>query len=292
MKTACSGLVLTLLAAMPAWAEVAAVDGAGLRVSLPHPAMRIVTLAPHATELVYAAGAGAAMAATVDYSDYPSAARALPRVGGLSGVSLEAVWRLRPDLVVAWPDGAASRDIDRLRQHGVAVFISHPVQLDDVAREILALGRLTGHEAEAGRAAAAYRQRLAGLEQRYAGRAPLRVFFQVSPAPLFTVSDKSFVGTLIHLCGGRNVFGGLPMPAPQVGTEAVLEASPQVILSGDAAALSIWDRYPRLPAVAGKTRFVVPADVTSRPGPRLVEGAAAVCTALDTARVRLGLTPR
>lgn len=281
-----------LLQAAAARAELSVLDGAGQRVSVPRAVTRIVTLAPHATELVYAAGAGDRLVATVNYSDYPPAARALPRVGGLSGVSLEAVWRYRPDLVVTWPDGAAARDIDRLRRQGIAVFVSHPLRLGDVAREIEALGHLSGQDAVAGRAAAAYRARLADLERRYAGRAPLRVFFQVSPAPLFTVSDASFLGTLIHLCGGRNVFGALPMPAPQVGIEAVLEAAPQVMLATDAASLAIWDRYPRIPAVEHGTRFVLPADATSRPGPRLVEGAEAVCRALDSARTRLGLTPR
>ncbi|MEN3811494.1 cobalamin-binding protein, partial [Chromobacterium piscinae] len=193
-------------------------DGAGKTVALERPAARIVSLVPHATELLFAAGAGGKVVATVDYSDHPEAAKKLPRVGGFTGFSLEAVLRQKPDLVVAWQDGGTPRELDRLRRMGVPVFISHPLQPDDVAQEIVKLGKLAGTDAAASQAAAAYRQRLAALRQRYGGRAPVRVFYQLSQTPIFTVSGKSYIDALIRVCGGVNVFADLPLPAPQVST--------------------------------------------------------------------------
>lgn len=288
--------LVVLLCCTGAWptraAAVSARDATGATVTLAHPARRIITLAPSATELVYAIGGGALMAGTVDYSDYPPEALRLPRVGGLSGQNLEAILRLRPDLVVAWQDGASPLMLDRLRRQGVAVFVSHPLALDDVAREMLALGRLAGREPEAARAAADYRARLAAVARRYRQRPAVTVFYQVSASPLFTVSDRSFVGPLLRLCGGRNVFGPLAVPAPQVSREAVVAARPQVMLSATVRDLSLWDGWPGIPAVAHGTRYAIDTNLASRPGPRLPLAAQAICATLDSARQALGLTPR
>ena len=271
-------------------AAVSVPDASGKVLTLPRAAQRIVSLSPHATEMLYAIGAGSRLVATVDYSNYPPPARGLPRVGGYSGISLEAVLRQRPDLVVAWQDGGNPRELERLRQLGVAVFISHPLQLDDVAAEMQSLGRLTASTASADAAATAYRQHLAALRQRYARRTLVNVFYQISSTPIFTVSQRSFMGAMMQLCGGRNVFGSLGQAAPQVSMEAVVAARPQVMLAGRADILRMWDRWSALPAVAADTRYVLDEDLLTIPGPRLPQGAAALCATLDTARRRLGLT--
>lgn len=277
---------------LPAMAGVSVRDAENHSVVLAQPAQRIVTLTPHATELVFAAGAGARLVGTVDYSDYPPAARRVPHIGSLVGVSLEAILRLKPDLVVAWKDGTQPQFLQRLRNQGVAVYVSRPSRLDDVARELLALGHLSGTDAIAARSAAAYRARLTRLSARYAHRAPVSVFYQISNAPLFTVSDASFIGPVLQLCGGRNVFGRLPLPAPLVSREAVVAARPQVMLAASVAELSVWDRWKTLPAVAHGTRYAINTDLASRPGPRLADAAEAICATLDDARHALGLTPR
>ena len=281
-----------VLSALPAAAAVSVQDGGGQTVTLARPAQRILTLVPHATEMLYAIGAGDKLVATVEYSDHPDAAKRLPRVGSFTGFSLEAVMRQRPDLVVAWSDGGAPRELERVRSLGIPVYLSHPLQPDDVAKEMLALGRLAGVDAAAGRAAASYRQRLADLRRRYVARAPVRVFYQVSQTPIFTISDQSFMGPLISLCGGVNVFGGVRQPAPQVSAASVVAARPQAILAGDEASLRGWKRWPTLPAVAGNALFALPGDAMVLPGPRLVDGATSLCLALDTARQRLGLTAK
>ena len=186
------------LCGMAAQAAVTAPDASGKPLTLTGPAQRIVSLSPHATEMLYAIGAGRQLVATVDYSNYPPAARLLPRVGGYSGVSLEAVLRQRPDLVVAWQDGGNPQELERLRQLGLAVFVSHPLQLDDVATEMQGLGQLTGRPMQAEAAARRYRQRLAQLRLHYAHRPPVTVFYQISSAPIFTVSQRSFMGAMMQ----------------------------------------------------------------------------------------------
>ncbi|MBV8048814.1 MAG: cobalamin-binding protein [Paludibacterium sp.] len=280
------------LAIAPARADVTVRDGTGAAVTLARPAARIITLAPSTTELVYAAGAGDHMVGTVAYSDYPVAATRLPHVGDLMGVSLEAVLRLRPDLVVAWKDGSAPQLLQRLRSAGVAVFVSHPLRLDDIAGEILALGKLSATEPAASRAAAAYQAQIAALRAHYHGRPVVSVFYQMSPAPLFTVSDASYLGAVLQLCGGRNLFGALSAPAPQVSREAVIAGRPQVMLAASTRELAVWDSWKSIPAVAQGTRYAVDVDLASRPGPRLALGAQAICATLDRARQALGLTPR
>jgi iron complex transport system substrate-binding protein len=253
------------------------VDDYGNAVSLPSPATRIVSLAPHLTELVYAAGAGARMVGAVEYSDFPPPARELPRVGSDAHISLEAVLALKPDLIVAWPNAGSVRAIDRLAELKIPVFRSEPRELEDIAATIERLGVLAGTAAQAAAAARAFRARKAELEKRYAGRQKVRVFYQVWDRPLLTVNGDHVISKVIALCGGENVFAALPLIAPEVDPEAVLRAAPEVILTSrpDAQPPS-WLRGSRL--------FVVPADLIQRHTPRLLDGAEDVCRALDEAR--------
>lgn len=253
------------------------VDDYGNTVGLPAPASRIVSLAPHLTELVYAAGGGLRMVGAVEYSDYPPQAKELPRVGSDAHINLESVLALRPDLIVAWPNAGSVRAIDRLAELGLPVFRSEPRALEDIATTLERLGRLSGTTAEAARAARAFRARQADLEKRYSGRATLRVFYQVWDRPLVTVNGDHVISKVIALCGGENVFAALPLIAPEVDVEAVLRANPDVVLTSRAGA--------GRPRWLTKGRFyVVPADLIQRHTPRLLDGAEHICRVLDEAR--------
>jgi iron complex transport system substrate-binding protein len=236
-----------------------------------------VSLAPHLTELVYAAGAGARMVGAVEYSDFPPAARELPRVGSDAYVSLEAVLALKPDLIVAWPNPGSVRAINRLGELRIPLFRSEPRELEDIATTLERLGVLAGTGAQAERAARAFRARKADLEKRYAGRPKVRVFYQVWDRPLLTVNGDHVISKVISLCGGENVFAALPLIAPEVDAEAVLRATPEVVLTSrpDAQPPS-W--------LPGSRFFGVPADLIQRHTPRLLDGAEHVCRALEEAR--------
>lgn len=270
------GLFLVLVV-FNATADVSAKDDYGNLVRFPSPATRIVSLAPHLTELVYAAGAGARMVGAVEYSDFPPPARDLPRVGSDAHISLEAVLALRPDLIVAWPNAGSVRAINRLGELGLPVFRSEPRELEDIATTLERLGVLAGTSAQAERAAQAFRARKAQLEKRYAARPKVRVFYQVWDRPLLTVNGNHVISKVIALCGGENVFAALPLIAPEVDAEAVLRAAPEVILT------SRPDAQP--PSWLPGTRlFVVPADLIQRHTPRLLDGAEHVCRALEETR--------
>ncbi|KMJ52361.1 ABC transporter substrate-binding protein [Vogesella sp. EB] len=281
--------VLALLAgwALPAAAQLSVTDGLGQTVTLPAPARRIVVLVPHAVETLYTIGAAAQIVAVVEYSDHPPAARQLPRVGSYSGISLEAILRLRPELVVAWRDGSHPRELARLRALGIPLYISAPQNVADIAREMRALGRLSGQQRGAAQQAARFEQQFASLRQRYASARPVATFVQVGDTPLFSVSRLSFVDSLVRLCGGRNVFADAAVPAPQVSVEAVLARRPQLILAFEERQLAYWQRWPQLPAVALGNLSLLTEDSISRPGPRLADGARQLCRQIDAARQRL-----
>ena len=259
-----------------AHAETGVVDDYGNTVRLPAPARRIVSLAPHLTELVYAVGGGPRMVGAVDYSDFPTAARRLPRVGSDAHINIEAVLALTPDLIVAWPNAGSVRAIDRLAELGLPVFRSEPRELDDIATTLERLGVLTGSDEEAKREARAFRARRAELEQRYSARPKLRVFYQVWGRPLVTVNGAHIISKVIALCGGENVFAHLPLIAPEIDAEAVLRARPDVVLVSEQGKAPPWLSPGRL--------AVVPADLLQRHTPRLLDGAEQVCRILDGVR--------
>ena len=261
-----------------AHAAVHVTDDYGNRVSLPAPATRIVSLAPHLTELLYAAGAGPKLVGAVAFSDFPPEARALPRVGNDALIDLEAVLALRPDLIVAWPNPGTVRAVNRLAELQLAVFRSEPRELDDIAATLEKLGVLTGSP-EAAAAAAAFRRRASGLEKRYSRRPALRVFYEVWDRPLITVSGDHVISKVIRLCGGENVFAGLPGIAPQIDREAVLRANPKVIVGSDAISLDDWKAYP---VTAHLHR--IPAALIERHTPRILEGAERLCGILEEVR--------
>lgn len=251
------------------------------------PARRIVTLAPHLTELTYSAGAGAYVVGADAYSDHPEAARALPRVGDAFVVDYERLLALRPDLVLVWTTGMPEPVIERLGKLGLRVERVTIARLDDIPAAVLRIGELAGTRAEAERVASAFARQVSTLRQRYAGRAPVSVFYQISESPLYTVSGQHVISEILELCGGRNIFSELEQLAPPVGLEAVIERDPEVVITADGAAgepLAVWKRWPSMTAVRLANLYTVHADRVARPTMRIVGGAEEICVVLDTAR--------
>ena len=272
-------------------AQIQVKDDYGNELRLAAAARRIVSLAPHLTELLYAAGAGAHVVGALAYSDYPPAAKALPRVGSEAGIDLEAVMALQPDLVVAWPNAGSLRAVNRLADLGVPVFRSEPRELDDIARTLERLGALAGTAQEAKRAASQFRARVRELEARYSKRAPVRVFYEVWDRPLVTVNGAHVISKVIRLCGGVNVFERLPLIAPEVDREAVLRADPQVIVASGQdgkrpAWLDAWSAFPGLTAATRGNLYAIPPELIQRHTPRLLDGAERLCRILDEVRTR------
>ncbi|HEX9173906.1 MAG TPA: cobalamin-binding protein [Telluria sp.] len=280
-----------LLAALAATgqAAVTVVDDAGRSVTLARPAQRVISMAPHVTELLFAAGAGAHVVGAMNFSDYPAAARKIPLIGSNSQIDIERVVALRPDLLVVWQSGNTARQIEQIERLGIPVFRSEPRRLDQVADSIVRLGQLLGTDASARPAAADLRKRIASLAARFSKRPPVTVFYQVWDRPLYTLNGSQIASDAIALCGGRNIFAKLATIAPEVSVEAVLQQDPEAIVAGpsfgpDDRGISIWKPFPTMTAVRRGNLFTLSSDLLTRPGPRIVDGAAELCQMLEQAR--------
>lgn len=288
-----NGAMALAVLALPllAHAAIEVRDDEGRKVILAKPAVRVISLAPHITELLFAAGGGTHVAGAMNFSDYPAAAAKLPLVGSNSGIDIERVLALKPDLLVAWRSGNTARQLEELGRLGIPVFYSEPRKLDDVATNLERLGKLMGTQPAAAAAVRDYRARIAGLEARYGARPPVRVFYQVWDSPLYTLSGNHIVSDALRVCGGVNVFASLPTLAPEVGLEAVLKENPEAVVgsqkfSPDDAGVAMWKRYPGLLAASRGNLFEVQAELMTRATPRIAGGTQMLCEALDQARAR------
>ena len=276
-------------------------DDSGRHIHLPRPAQRVITLAPNLTEFVYAVGGGAQLVGTVTASDYPEQARSVAHIGDYQRLDVERILDLKPDLVLVWLHGNGGRELAQLEAAGLTLVYLEPRRLDDIAPMLERVGLLLGHESEARQAAASLRKELADLRNRYAGREAVSVFYQVWTRPLMTLNDKHLTSDVIRSCGGRNVFGALGPLVPQLSTEAVVAARPEVMLTAREAGadateptarregvegptFAIWSRFSQIPAVRRDWLYSIPGDLISRQGPRVVQGVRALCEALDEVR--------
>ncbi|WP_322068551.1 cobalamin-binding protein [Paraburkholderia bannensis] len=291
--TLASTLAATFAIGIAQATPVSAVDDNGDTITLAAPAQRVVSLAPHITELVYAAGGGAKLVGAVSYSDYPPQAKSVPRVGDNRALDLERIAALKPDLIVVWRHGNAQQQLDRLRELHIPLFFSEPHRLDDVATSLTRLGTLLGTDATAQDAARAYRGQIAQLRATYAQRAPVSVFYEVWDQPLMTINGESMISDAIALCGGRNVFAALRPQVPTLSTEAVIAANPDAIVTASVGAtapdhplpaLERWRAWPQLKAVAHDNLYAIDGDLLSRAGPRIAQGAQRLCEDLQRAR--------
>ncbi len=283
-----AALLAAALAGAAGAAPVDATDDAGHRLALAAPARRIVTLAPHLTELAFAAGAGDAVVAVGRYSNYPAAALDRPVVGDAFTVDYEALARLRPDLVLVWGSGTGARIKDKLRAMGLPVF---EVEIRDVAglsETLRSLGRLAGTPAVADARAQAVAADWSRLRTQYAARRPVRVFFQLWDAPLMTLSGQHLISSAIAACGGTNVFAPLPTLTAAVSWEVAVQRDPELVVSAGSASeparFGRWAEFAQVSATRHGQFARVEGDLLARSGPRFVDGARELCEAIDRAR--------
>lgn len=283
-------LVFGLLASSPfaAAEEISLSQADGSPFILAGPAHRIVTLSPHLTELVFAAGAGDRLVATVEYSEYPVAALEIPRIGDAFRLDIERIVSLHPDLVIAWDSGNPRPAVAQLRSLGVSVWtveIRNPGEIADTLEHI---GTATGLGQTANLKAEGLRQRLDDLSRQYQGVESLDYFYQVGARPLFTLNGSHLVSKGLSLCGGHNVFDQEPGLAFQVGYESVIIADPDALfapyLEGDADPLAAWREWPAMRAVQKDALFLLPADSISRATPRFLDSLEYACKLLHSLR--------
>ncbi|MFC3852367.1 cobalamin-binding protein [Salinispirillum marinum] len=287
MMRLASALLLALCATFGA-AAVQVTDDANNVVTLDQPAKRVISLLPHATELLFDIGAGPALVGVDEYSNYPAAAQDIPRVGDYFALNLEVILALQPDLIIAWPNGNSAAQLERLAAFNIPVYLSDPQNVGMIVENLRDLGRLTDQSDRAEQVAMGFEDAMKDLQRRFSDREPVRVFYQVWHDPIFTISGDNFIGELITYCGGVNVFADAPVLAPQVGRESVLAANPEVILGGgsDGTGLDIWRTVTDLSAVRQGHLYTLNTGHLSRPTLGLVTGGEALCTTIDRARAQ------
>ena len=262
-------------------------DDLARTVPVPAAPLRIVSLSPGGTEMLFAAGAGAQVIATVEYSDEPPAALNIARIGDVATIDMERLVALRPDVVVAWPGGGNPAQRQRIATLGIPIYEQQVQRLAELAGSLRRLGALAGTAALAEHAALGLEARLAALRRSSAGgawgagRRP-SVLLQVWNRPIYTVGGRQLMSDALATCGARNVFADLPESAPLIDTEAVIARNPDIIIAasppGEGAAwVADWQRFPTLEAVRHRRVVAFEDQALSRLGPSLVDATQGLC---------------
>ena len=270
---------ISLLTAI-AQATISVQDGTGQTVTIPHEIRKVVTLTPHAAELAYSAGAGSKLVGVTQESDYPEPVKSLPKIGSYVQINLEAIIKLKPDLVIAWQDGGQAPLIQALRKAGIPVFMSHPLAPQDIATEIHALGVLNGTPNIAKQNTAPFRLYLQTLAQSPKTPAVNSVFL-VGYNPIYAISNNSFLGKMLQMCGANNVFGHIQQPAFTLNPEALLQQPLQVAFISGKSELKQWQGFYSKAAKPPKL-YSINADL--RPSLRIKSSLQQMCLIIDSER--------
>jgi iron complex transport system substrate-binding protein len=294
MRQLCSKLIaavvlVSFLAAARA-ASVNAIDDTGRKLTLPHVPQKIVSIAPGATEMLFAAGAGSRVIATVEFSDEPAAAREVPRIGDSNAIDMERVVALKPDVIVIWEGGNNIGQVAQLERLGIPLYRERVTRLAELAPSLRRLGALADTRDAAEKSARDVETRLAALGKRFGGRAPITVLLQVWNRPIYTVGGTQMMSDSLRLCGGRNIFADLKTPGPAVDVEAIIARNPQAIVAvappGTANEwLAEWKRFSTLAAVKNGALIPFEDQRLSRLGPSAVGGTEALCEALQSRKL-------
>ena len=241
---------------------------------------RVVSLAPSLSEIVVELGATDLLAGVLDGGERPAALANVPSVGRYGQLDMERLLSLKPDLILLWPGSVGPAQREQLRHLNIPVYVAEPHSLEQLTTQVQAIAEQLGR-ADAGRQLAAQlRQRLAQLRQRYQRAEPLRVFYEVWNQPLYTVGGGQIISDALSVCGARNVFDDLKLPAPQVSIESVLQRNPEMILVGDQAQKEAWNAWPTM---AARVRLV-PDKGLERPSGQMLEALARLCQVIAPSR--------
>ncbi len=280
-------LSLFLLFIIPLCSASTVVDDLGNKLIFKEPARRIISLAPHVTEMLFSAGAGKYIVGAVNYSDYPAAAKKIPGVGSYNQINIETIIALKPDLIVAWDSGNSQHIIEKLKKLGFSVFVTEPRHLLDIPDVVKRLSMLTVTNAD--KAINTYLKKYKALKTRYSHKKPVTLFYQYWNTPLMTINGKHIISDVIRLCGAKNIFNDLNVLAPAVTLEAVVASNVEVIIVGGLLEqhrqwLNSWRKWQDLPAVKNNHLYNVNPDILQRHTMRLIDGAKELCERVDLAR--------
>ncbi|MDR6165542.1 cobalamin-binding protein [Pseudomonas fluorescens] len=251
-----------------------------LLLALSSPALaglRVVSLAPSLTEIVVELDSADLLVGVLDAGERPAAIADVPSVGRYGQLDMERLLSLKPDLLLLWPGSVGAGQRDQLKRLNIPTFIAEPHTLTQLAAQIEAIAEQLGRPERGAKRAAELRAQLEGMRQRYQRDVPLRVFYQVWDKPLYTVGGGQIISDALEVCGARNVFADLDLPAPQVSIEAVLQRDPEVIVVGDQAQLGAWKVWPQVAAVRQGRLLLVTDKGLERPSGQMISATAKLC---------------
>jgi vitamin B12 transport system substrate-binding protein len=240
-------------------------------------ATRVVSLAPSLSEIVVELDSADLLVGVLDGGDRPPELQDLPSVGRYGQLDVERLLSLKPDLLLLWPGSVGPAQREQLKGLGIPLYIAEPHSLDQLITQIEAIAMQLGRPERGVQRAAQLRERLEELRQRYRRATPLPVFYQVWDRPLYTIGGGQIISDALAVCGARNVFADLSVPAPQVSVESVLQRNPQVILATEQAQLDAWKAWPQLPAVTQGRLLLVRDKGLERPSGQMIEATARLC---------------
>ncbi len=275
--------------ACPEAQEINVADDLGRQVSVEIPVARIISLAPHLTEILFELGLGERIVGVARYSDYPPAAREILTVGDAFSINVELIISLKPDLIVAWWSGGSRKPLDRLQSLGVPVFYSEPLEIEHIADNARKLAVLAGIQKRGLERGQEFQTRLEKIRADYQSDIPVRVFYQISDTDLYTINRTHLIGQAISLCGGLNIFEHIDVKVPLVSREAVVLGRPDLIIHGvfengdDKFWKRRWQKMEMLAAAQDSRLIGISADKISRPSFRMLDGIQELCEAIDYA---------
>ncbi len=255
------------------------IDGMGRKVEINGTPQRIISLAPHITEILYAIGLEEKVVGVTLFSDFPEKAREKAVIGSYVTLDLEKIISLSPDLIISTSDGNPKEDINRLSSMGHTVYVISHSNINGIFSSILNIGEITRQEAKANELVVNMKKRIATVQSKIKSARIRPVFYQLGDNPLMTAGRNTFIDSLIELAGGRNIAGELDILYPRYSMEKVLASSPEVIVISSMAEKNVsddafkkWERWKEIPAVKHNEIYFINPDLIHRPGPRIVEG--------------------
>ena len=294
-----SAFFCILMTSLPLFAQatIRVVDDLEKEIVLSEPAIKIISLAPNITEILFHIGAGSQIIGADEYSNYPEAAKQIIRVNNHSIANYELILSLKPDLILAWYSGNGVEVINRLRELGLPVFVIETTKIKEIPDLFKRLGKITGNETQSIQAASEFSEKLVKLQSLYVDKKKVKTFYQIWDDPIMTLSGKHLVSDVIELCSGVNVFAEAQPLVPRVNIESIMNADPEVILSSGseervAGWRKKWARWPTISAVNKGHLYLIPPDLMQRQSNRILDAATYVCNFLDKSRDEKSLTPQ
>ena len=257
-----------------------------------HP-QRIITVAPHLSEVVDAAGGANRIISVSAYSNFPESVKKLPITSDARSIDLEKMKSLRPDLIIYWRGGTPESQIESIKKTftSIQVMSVEPKKLTDIANDIETIGKLLGTETIAKKNADAFRAQIIELKHQYQNKnkRKVRIFYQVWAQPLMTLNQDHLIADIINICGGEQLFAKEKLLVPTVSREAVVKANPEIIFTAvDTQQMktdwSMWSSIPQLAATQRKAFIDIDGDMISRPSTRIMQGAKKICLEIDKIR--------